>query len=142
MYADVCAQPLSWRAQQDAILTGWHRCANPGHSLCRRVLPWHIATPLLFLKESIMKKLLTVLALSACAFSAMAQAEPKQKGPCVVEADAKGLKGDARKAFMTECRAVHKTTRKAKHDVCKTQVQAKMLKGAEAKEAMKACMGK
>ncbi len=90
-----------------------------------------------------MKKLLTVLALSVCAFSAMAQAEPKQKGPCMVEADAKGLKsGEARKAFMTECRAARKAARKAKHGVCKTETQAKMLKGAEAKEAMKACMDK
>lgn len=98
-----------------------------------------------------MKKLLTALSLTACTFAAMAQASapaaaPREKGPCVQEADAKGLKDAARKSFIAECRstmkAKHQAEHKAKREACTAEVKGKQLKGAEAREAMKSCMGK
>jgi hypothetical protein len=91
-----------------------------------------------------MKKLLTALALSACALTAFAQPAPKHKGPCVSEAQSRGLKGEARTAFVDQCRSARKAERHAmrqgKGASCRAEAKARGLKGMEAREAVKACM--
>ena len=96
-----------------------------------------------------MKKLLSAVALSVCALSAMAQtaavpAAGPASGvkPCLSEAKAKGLQGAERTTFLQECRASRKAEHAKKREACVAEAGQQNLKGAEAKKAIRACMQK
>jgi hypothetical protein len=108
------------------------------------------------LKGSLMKKLLSLLALGlTLSLGAAHAADEKAATPqqskmktCNVDAKAKELKGDERKAFMKSClsnkpadaapAADGKTAQQSKMKTC--NVAAKDMKGEERKKHMKECL--
>lgn len=97
-----------------------------------------------------MKTWITALSLSAAALLAHAQ---DTKAPTAQQnlmktcnADAKGMKGDERKAFMKSCLAGEKPVPQAtnaqqgKMKTCNAEAATKSLKGDERKQFMSACL--
>lgn len=94
-----------------------------------------------------MKHLFTACLLGATlAASAQTAAEaPKKVGVCQAEANAKSLKGEERKTFVTQCQAAQKEARaaqQAKMKACAADAKTKALKGDERKAFLKECAGK
>ena len=98
-----------------------------------------------------MKKLMTVLALSAAflsapAFAADAAASApmgkQQTKMAECNKDAGDKKGDERKAFMKTCLSNKKLAQQAKMTTCNADPKAKELKGDERKAFMKECLSK
>jgi hypothetical protein len=102
-----------------------------------------------------MKKILLILCLSLAVTSVTLAKEEKSPTPqqqkmatCNKDASAKGLKGDARKQFMSECLS-HKDADKGKKKLtpqqqkmadCNKQAGANKLKGDERKKFMSQCL--
>ena len=97
-----------------------------------------------------MKKLLPLIAMAAC--MAMGSAYAQDKAPtaqqnkmkeCNADPKAKELKGDERKAFMSEClsaKGISKQTQQDKMKSCNAAPEAKTLKGDERKAFMSKCL--
>lgn len=98
-----------------------------------------------------MKTLMTG-AILAILVSTPALAENAQQGKmkeCNVEAKAKNLAGDERKAFMKQCLSAAKeetksalTAQQEKMKTCNADAKTKALKGDERKAFMKECLSK
>ena len=88
----------------------------------------------------------------AAAASASAPAKTAQQskmGTCNTDAKTKALKGDERKAFMTDClstspaaAAAEPATQQGKMKTCNVDAKTKALKGDERKAFMKECLSK
>ncbi|RYF69049.1 MAG: phosphate starvation-inducible protein PsiF [Comamonadaceae bacterium] len=98
-----------------------------------------------------MKKLLSLIAVSAClSFGAAHAADDKaptaqqsKMGACNADEKAKTLKGDERKAFMKSCLSAKPAgaeTQQTKMKSCNADTKAKTLKGDERKAFMKECL--
>lgn len=105
-----------------------------------------------------MKKIIAAAMVSMLAFSSGSFAEAaketaqKEQTPlqikakaCRAEAKEKGIKGDARKAYVKECtkteREAAQAERKKKREQCKAKAKKEgIAKGDARKEYMKACM--
>ncbi|MDO9417381.1 PsiF family protein [Pararhizobium sp.] len=95
-----------------------------------------------------MKKLLSLIAASACLSFTAAHAADKaptaqqsKMATCNADDKAKTLKGDERKAFMKEClSAKGSETQQTKMKTCNADTKAKTLKGDERKAFMKECL--
>ncbi len=85
--------------------------------------------------------LLLGLLMASQGFAATAQQEKMKT--CNADATAKTLKGDERKAFMSEClKAKPATTQQDKMKTCNADATAKTLKGDERKAFMSDCLKK
>ncbi|MGE8406497.1 MAG: PsiF family protein [Pseudomonas sp.] len=85
--------------------------------------------------------LLLGLLMASQGFAATAQQEKMKT--CNADATAKTLKGDERKAFMSEClKAKPATTQQDKMKTCNADAGAKALKGDERKAFMSDCLKK
>lgn len=73
-------------------------------------------------------------------FAATAQQEKMKT--CNADATAKTLKGDERKAFMSECLKAKPVTQQDKMKTCNADATAKTLKGDERKAFMSDCLKK
>ncbi|MBV8037523.1 MAG: phosphate starvation-inducible protein PsiF [Pelomonas sp.] len=79
--------------------------------------------------------------LLACAIVAMgAQATPQQDKMKTCNVEAKGKKGDERKAFMKECLAAKPADAEPGSAACEKSAADKKLHGAAAKSHIKKCM--
>jgi outer membrane murein-binding lipoprotein Lpp len=90
-----------------------------------------------------MKFILTAaaLAFTLVAGSAMAAEPTKQQSKMsTCNAEAKGMKGDERKAKMKECLSAKKATQQDKMKTC--NAEAKGMKGDARKAKMKECLSK
>lgn len=72
-------------------------------------------------------------------------AQQQKMKTCNAEASQKGLKGEARKAFMSKClskegAAAPSNTQQEKMKTCNAEATAKNLKGADRKAFMKQCL--
>jgi hypothetical protein len=93
-----------------------------------------------------MLKRILIAALVAAPMCALA-ADDKAKTPqqekmasCNKEAGDKGLKGDDRKKFMSECLSKAKMSQQEKMKACSKDASEKALKGAERKQFMSECL--
>jgi hypothetical protein len=93
-----------------------------------------------------MLKRILIAALVAAPMCALA-ADDKAKTPqqekmasCNKEAGDKGLKGDDRKKFMSECLSKAKMSQQDKMRACSKDASEKALKGAERKQFMSECL--
>lgn len=85
--------------------------------------------------------LLLGLLMASQGFAATAQQEKMKT--CNADATAKTLKGDERKAFMSEClKAKPATTQQDKMKTCNADAGAKALQGDERKAFMSDCLKK
>ncbi len=85
--------------------------------------------------------LLLGLLMASQGFAATAQQEKMKT--CNADATAKTLKGDERKAFMSDClKAKPATTQQDKMKTCNADAGAKALKGDERKAFMSDCLKK
>jgi len=73
-------------------------------------------------------------------FAATAQQEKMKT--CNADATAKTLKGDERKAFMSDCLKAKPATQQDKMKTCNADATAKTLKGDERKAFMSDCLKK
>ena len=97
-----------------------------------------------------MKKVLSLIAVSACLSFSAAHAADKaptaqqsKMTTCNADEKAKTLKGDERKAFMKSCLSAKPAmaeTPQTKMKTCNADTQATTLKGDERKAFMKACL--
>ncbi len=90
-----------------------------------------------------MLKRIAIAACLALALPFAAQAETAQQqrmSTCNKQAGDKGLKGDERKKFMSECLSVGKTSQQDKMKACNRQAGEKALKGDERKKFMSECL--
>lgn len=97
-------------------------------------------------------KTVVIGAILACLVATPALAENAQQGKmkeCNVEAKAKNLSGDDRKAFMKQCLSTAKeeaksalTAQQEKMKRCNAEAKTKALKGDERKAFMKDCLSK
>ena len=96
-----------------------------------------------------MKKLLPLIAMAS--FLALGTAHAQDKAPtaqqnkmkeCNADPKAKELKGDERKAFMSQCLSAKpaKQTQQEKMKSCNAAPEAKALKGDERKAFMSKCL--
>ncbi|MFT7776420.1 PsiF family protein [Roseateles sp.] len=85
-----------------------------------------------------MKRFAILLACTAVAFGAQATPQQDKMKTCNVEA--KGKKGDERKAFMKECLAAKPAEAAAPGAACEKSAADKKLHGAAAKSHIKKCM--
>lgn len=79
--------------------------------------------------------------------AAVATPQQDKMKSCNVDAKAKALQGDARKAFMKECLSAKKeepksakTTQQEKMKSCNVEAKTKALKGDERKKFMSDCL--
>lgn len=95
-----------------------------------------------------MKSLITTVAIVLAGFAFAAQAAEEKStsrlGQCSKEAAAKGLKGDARKQYLSECAKGAGVTAAAKKDgsrlgACSKEAAAKGLKGDERSKYLSEC---
>ncbi|WP_028695058.1 PsiF family protein [Pseudomonas cremoricolorata] len=84
--------------------------------------------------------LLLGLSLSASTFAATAQQEKMKT--CNAQATGQSLKGDERKAFMSQCLKAKPATQQEKMKTCNADASAKTLKGDERKAFMSDCLKK
>ncbi|MDG9881309.1 phosphate starvation-inducible protein PsiF [Pseudomonas putida CSV86] len=85
--------------------------------------------------------LLLGLLMASQGFAATAQQEKMKT--CNADATAKALKGDERKAFMSDClKAKAPATQQEKMKTCNADATAKALKGDERKTYMSDCLKK
>jgi hypothetical protein len=99
-----------------------------------------------------MKKLLPLIAIASCLAFGAAHATDEKKEPtaqqnkmkeCNADPKAKELKGDERKAFMSDClsaKGISKQTQQEKMKSCNAAPEAKTLKGDERKAFMSKCL--
>lgn len=85
-----------------------------------------------------MKRFAILLACAAVAFGAQATPQQDKMKTCNVEA--KGKKGDERKAFMKECLAAKPADAAPDSAACEKSAVDKKLHGAAAKSHIKKCM--
>lgn len=78
--------------------------------------------------------------ISAQGFAATAQQEKMKT--CNADATEKALKGDERKAFMSNCLKAKPPTQQEKMTLCNADATAKALKGDERKAYMSDCLKK
>ncbi len=90
------------------------------------------------------KSLSLLMSLFLCAGLAQATTPQQEKmKTCNADAKAKELKGDERKAFMSEClkkKPEGSATQQEKMKSCNADAKAKELKGDERKAFMSACL--
>lgn len=84
--------------------------------------------------------LLLGLLMASQGFAATAQQEKMKT--CNADATAKTLKGDERKAFMSDCLKAKPATQQDKMKTCNADASAKTLKGDERKAFMSDCLKK
>ena len=83
----------------------------------------------------------TALAIMASSTAAYAGTQQEKMKTCNDDAATKELKGDERKAFMSNClKADAVLTQQEKMKACNADTQAKTLKGDERKAFMKSCL--
>lgn len=92
-----------------------------------------------------MKKLLSIVAASACLCIGFAHAQDKaptaqQSKMATCNKEAGDMKGDERKAFMKTCLSAKPVTQQDKMKSCNADPKAKALKGDERKAFMKECL--
>ncbi|MGZ8994106.1 MAG: PsiF family protein [Burkholderiaceae bacterium] len=91
-----------------------------------------------------MLKPLLVVACFALSMTAVAQdkatAQQSKMATCNKEAAAKDLKGDERKAFMSECLSAKKPSQQEKMQSCNKQAGDKKLEGDTRKKFMSGCL--
>ncbi len=83
------------------------------------------------------------IALPIAAFAAEEKKPTPQQqkmAACNQEANAKNLKGDDRKAFMSKCLSTAKQTQQEKMTACNKEATAKNLKGDDRKAFMSKCL--
>jgi hypothetical protein len=100
--------------------------------------------------ERVMSKRLLFAALLAaplCVLAAEGTAETKAKTPqqekmtsCNKEAGDKGMKGDERKKFMSQCLSAAKMSQQEKMKACNKEAGENALKGEERKKFMSECL--
>ena len=82
--------------------------------------------------------------MTTCCFGAYANTQTDKMKTCNVDATAKALKGDERKAFMKDCLSTKPApvinTQQNKMKTCNADPKAKTLKGDERKAFMKDCL--
>mgnify|MGYP002651408869 CR=1 FL=1 len=84
-----------------------------------------------------------VLAMAVSAHGFAATAQQEKMTACNAEATTKVLKGDERKAFMSDClKAKAPATQQEKMKTCNADATAKSLKGDERKTYMSDCLKK
>jgi uncharacterized protein HemX len=67
-------------------------------------------------------------------------AQQEKMKACNAQATEKGVKGDERKAFMSECLKAKPMTQQEKMKACNKDASAKALKGDERKAFMSTCL--
>ncbi|MGZ9076136.1 MAG: PsiF family protein [Burkholderiaceae bacterium] len=91
-----------------------------------------------------MLKPLLVVACFSLSMTAVAQdkatAQQSKMATCNKEAAAKDLKGDERKAFMSECLSAKKPSQQEKMQSCNKQAGDKKLEGDTRKKFMSGCL--
>jgi hypothetical protein len=93
------------------------------------------------------RKISLVIALALCALPAMADNSQQQKmKDCNAQANAKNLKGDDRKTFMSSClssapaASTSSNSQQQKMKDCNAQANSKNLKGDDRKSFMSTCL--
>jgi hypothetical protein len=85
---------------------------------------------------------LLLLGLLMCSQGFAATAQQEKMTTCNADATAKALKGDERKAFMSNCLKAKPATQQEKMTTCNADATAKALKGDERKAFMSNCLKK
>lgn len=86
-----------------------------------------------------MKNILIALALTVFTMHAWAGPQQEKMKTCNADAKTKELKGDERKAFMSDCLKAG-NSQQNKMKTCNADPQAKTLKGEERKAFMSKCL--
>ncbi|MFK0086285.1 PsiF family protein [Pseudomonas sp. NPDC090755] len=85
---------------------------------------------------------LLLLGLLMCSQGFAATAQQEKMTTCNADATAKALKGDERKAFMSNCLKAKPPTQQEKMTTCNADATTKALKGDERKAFMSDCLKK
>ncbi|MFK8331125.1 PsiF family protein [Pseudomonas sp. BJa5] len=85
---------------------------------------------------------LLLLGLLMCSQGFAATAQQEKMTTCNADATAKALKGDERKAFMSNCLKAKPPTQQEKMTLCNADATTKALKGDERKAFMSDCLKK
>lgn len=103
------------------------------------------------MKTRLISSAAAALLVAGLSVAPIAQATPQQDKMKACNADAKGMKGDERKAFMKQCLSAKKpeeasketaaaTPQQQKMKSCNAEAKAKGLAGDERKNFMKTCL--
>lgn len=85
---------------------------------------------------------LLMMGLLICSQGFAATAQQEKMKTCNADASAKTLKGDERKAFMSNCLKAKPATQQDKMKTCNADAGTKALKGDERKAFMSDCLKK
>ncbi|MDN7140231.1 phosphate starvation-inducible protein PsiF [Pseudomonas sp. JQ170] len=85
---------------------------------------------------------LLLLGVMMCSQGFAATAQQEKMKTCNADATAKALKGDERKAFMSDCLKAKPATQQEKMKTCNADASTKALKGDERKAFMSDCLKK
>jgi hypothetical protein len=85
---------------------------------------------------------LLLLGVMMCSQGFAATAQQEKMKTCNADATAKALKGDERKAFMSDCLKAKPATQQEKMKTCNADATTKALKGDERKAFMSDCLKK
>ncbi|MDD2060160.1 PsiF family protein [Pseudomonas sp. GD03860] len=85
---------------------------------------------------------LLLLGVLMCSQGFAATAQQEKMKTCNADATAKALKGDERKAFMSDCLKAKPATQQEKMKTCNADATTKALKGDERKAFMSDCLKK
>ncbi|CAI8920802.1 MULTISPECIES: PsiF family protein [Pseudomonas] len=85
---------------------------------------------------------LLLLGLLMCSQGFAATAQQEKMKTCNADATTKALKGDERKAFMSDCLKAKPATQQEKMKTCNADATTKALKGDERKAYMSDCLKK
>ncbi|KDN99604.1 MULTISPECIES: PsiF family protein [Pseudomonas] len=85
---------------------------------------------------------LLLLGLLMCSQGFAATAQQEKMKTCNADATTKALKGDERKAFMSDCLKAKPATQQEKMKTCNADATTKALKGDERKAFMSDCLKK
>jgi hypothetical protein len=100
----------------------------------------HQGEDMMIKRVSLLTCLALALPLAAVAQSQAQTTQQQKMAACNKEAGEKSLKGDERKAFMSQCLSGEKMTQQDKMTACNKQAGDKALKGDERKKFMSECL--